>query len=66
MGASFDIGKPFRPRQKCWGLGWEESRFSRYDICTEEALLPSITVIARLNFGLLDLQCFLLGELIPK
>ena len=28
------------PRQKSWGLGWEDIRF-------EEALPPSITVIAR-------------------
>ena len=60
MGSSSDLGQPFRPRQK--GGVW----FSHYDIHTEGALPPSITVIARLNFGLLDLQCFLLGELIPK
>ena len=36
-----------RSRQKGWGLGWEENRFSRYDIRAEGALPPSITVIAR-------------------
>ena len=31
-----DLGQSFR-----LGLGWDESRFSHYDIRTEEALLPS-------------------------
>ena len=35
VGASSDLGQPFCPRQKCWGLGWEESRLSRYDIRAE-------------------------------
>ena len=32
MGASTDLGKPFRPRRKRLGLCWDENRFSRYDI----------------------------------
>ena len=47
MGASSDLGQLFRQRQKGWGLGWEESRFPRYDIRAEGALPPSTTVIAR-------------------
>ena len=48
VGASSDLGQTFRPRQKHLGFGWEESRLSHYDICAEGALLPSITVIARM------------------
>ena len=48
MGISSDLGQPFHPRQKRWGLPWKNSRLSRYDIRIEEALPPSITVIARL------------------
>ena len=44
-GASSDPDQLFS-KTKRWGLGWEESRFSHYNICTEVALLPSITVIA--------------------
>ena len=43
MGASSDLGQPFCPRPKSWGLGWEESRLSRYDICAEGELPPNIT-----------------------
>ena len=56
--ASSDLGQPSLPRQKKLCLGLEKNRLSRYDIHTEGALPPSITVIARLNIGLLDLQCF--------
>ena len=38
----------FGPRQKSWGLGWE-SRSSLYNICSEGALQPSITVIASVS-----------------
>ena len=31
--------------KKLWGLGWKKSRPSRYDICSEGAPPPSITVI---------------------
>ena len=47
VGTSSDLGRPFRPWQKRWGLGWEESRFSRYDIHAEGALPPRGQ---RLNF----------------
>ena len=47
MGASSDLGQPFRPRQKQLGLDWGKNRLSRYDIRTEGALPLSITVIAR-------------------
>ena len=50
MGASSDMGQPFRPRQKSWGLGWEESRLSRYDIRAEGALPPSM--IARVGYNI--------------
>ena len=66
VGASSDLGQPFRPRQNSWGLGWEESRLSCYDIRTEEALPPSITVIARVKNWAIGFAMFLLGELIPK
>ena len=49
MGASSDLGQPFRPKQNGSSLGWEESRLSRYDILAEGALLPSITVITRVK-----------------
>ena len=58
MGASSDLGQPFRPRQKSWGLGWEESSLSRYDFHAEGALLPSITDGESKKIGLLDIQCF--------
>ena len=59
MGASSDLGQPFRLRQKKRGLGWEKNRLSRYDTHTEGALLPSITVVMRVKIlGLLNLQCF--------
>ena len=32
MGTSSDLGQPFRPRQKRWDLGWEESKLCLYDI----------------------------------
>ena len=52
MGTSSDLGQPFCPRQKKWGLDWEESRLSRYDIRAEVALPPSITVIVTVkHFG---------------
>ena len=67
MGANSDLGQPFRPRQKRWSLGSEESRLSRYDIRAEGALPPSITVIARLNsFSAIGFAMFLLRELISK
>ena len=45
------------------GLGWEESRLSRY----EGALLPIITVIERdKNIWAIGFAMFLLRELIPK
>ena len=50
MGAISDLDQPFRPRQNSLGLGWDENRFSRYDICAEGALPPSITMIARLKY----------------
>ena len=57
MGASSDLGQPFRPRQKKQGLGWEKNRLSRYD--THAEVLPSITVVMRVKiWGLLNLQCF--------
>ena len=49
MGASSDLGQPFRPRQKCLDLGWEVSRLSPYAIHAEGALLPRITVIVRIS-----------------
>ena len=42
MGASSELGHPFRPRKKI-GLG--KSRLSHYDIRAEGTLLPNITVI---------------------
>ena len=43
---------PFIQAKTNWGLGWDENRFSHYDIRSEEALPPSITVIARVkNLG---------------
>ena len=49
MGASSALGQPFRPRLKSWV--WVERRTgSHYDIRSEGALPPSITVIVRLNF----------------
>ena len=48
MGASFDLGQPFT-RQKSWGLGWGKNRLSHYNIHTEGALPPSVTVITRLK-----------------
>ena len=48
--ASSDLGRPFRPRQKRWGLCWEKSKLSRYDRRAKEALPPSITVIRRVIF----------------
>ena len=47
MGALSHLGKPFFPWQKSWNLGWDENRFSYYNICAEGALLPSITVLVR-------------------
>ena len=44
VGASSDMGQPFRPRQKNLGLGWGKSRLSHYDIRAEGALPYSITV----------------------
>ena len=38
---------PFIQDKKVWGLGWEESRLSCYDIRAEGALPPSKTVIVR-------------------
>ena len=46
VGASSDLGQPFRPRQKRWVWIWEENRLSGYDIRADGALPPSITVIA--------------------
>ena len=38
VGASFDLGQPFRSRQlkKGVGVGWDENRLSRCDIRAEE------------------------------
>ena len=67
MGASSDLGQPFSPRKKRWGLGWEENRLSRYDIRAEGALPPSITVIVRVNKNkAVGFAMFHLRELIPK
>ena len=66
MGASSDMGHPFRPRQKQLGLGWGKNRLSRYDIRAEGALPPSITVIARVKNRAIGFAMFLLRELIPK
>ena len=60
MGASSDLGQPFRPREKKWGLGWEESRLSRYDIRAERALPPSINVIVRVKKLAIEFAMFLL------
>ena len=49
MGVHSNLGQPFRQKQKGLGLGWEESRLSRYDIHDEGTLPPSITVIARVH-----------------
>ena len=46
MGASSDLGQPFRPRPKSWVWVGGKNRLSRYDIHAEGALLPSITVTA--------------------
>ena len=48
------------------GLGWEESRFSHYDIRPEGVLPPSITVIARVKNWAIGFEMFLLRELVPK
>ena len=37
------LGFFFRPRQKSWDLGWEESRLSRYGIRAEGAPPPNIS-----------------------
>ena len=47
MGARFDLGQPFRPRQKSWVRVGEGGALSRYNIRAEGTLPPSITVIAR-------------------
>ena len=54
------MGQPFRPRLKCWGLGWEENRLSYYNIHAEGALSSTVTDSeSKLNKnGQLDLQCF--------
>ena len=59
MGANSDLGQPFRSRQKRWGLGWEESRLSRYDIHAERALLPSKTVIVRVKIWAIGFAMFI-------
>ena len=46
MGASSDLGQPFRPREKS-GFWLGENRVSRYNNRTEGALPPTIAVIAR-------------------
>ena len=48
------------------GFGWEESRLSLYDIHTEGALPPSITVTVRIKNWAIGFAMFLLGELISK
>ena len=53
VGASSDLGQPFHPGQKSWGLGWEESSLSHNDIHAEGALPPSTTVIVRVYSGVL-------------
>ena len=43
VGASSDLGQPFRPKKL--GLCWGKNRLSHYDIRDEGALPPSITNI---------------------
>ena len=45
-------------------LGWDESRFSHYDIRADGALPPSITVIARVKHLAIRFAIFLIRELI--
>ena len=52
VGASSNLGQLFLPRQKHWGLGWEERRLSRY----------IRTVIARVKIWANGFATFLLGE----
>ena len=55
VSASSDLGQPFSPRQKKFGLVWGKNRLSRYDIRAEIAVPPPVVEIF---LGLLDLQCF--------
>ena len=67
MGAKYDLGQPFRPRQKqkWWGLGWGQSRLSRYIIRTKGAIPPGMTMRANENWAN-EFAMFLLRELIPN
>ena len=67
VGGISDMGQPFRPRLKCWGLGWVENRLSYYNIHAEGALSSAITDSeSKLKKWAIGFAMFLLGELIPK
>ena len=66
VGASSDLGQPFCPTQISWVWVGGRIGYSHYNIRTEGALPPSITVIVRFkNLGV-GFAMFLLGEFIPK